>query len=133
MKHTLALSMIPVAVAWVAHTPAPTSKGYLGGEEIKPISTPVQIENITARRMDEGTFRGRWAAVAELPPTVVKEVHHLVVASNEVVEAGTVAHAPPAVPPSRQTMRRVSLRSDICSRHGQRKVMVGKYRWRCRR
>jgi len=28
--------------------------------------------------------------------------------------------------------RRAS-RGDICSRHGQRKVMVGKYRWRCRK
>jgi len=129
MKHTLALSMIPVAIAWVAH--APVSKGGFRGEEIKPISTPVQIENITARRMDEGSFRARWSAAAQLPPTI--EIHYV---TDHVVDAGAVAEAP-AAPPSRQlstvqTVRRVALRSDICSRHGMRRVNYGK-RWRCRR
>jgi hypothetical protein len=132
MKHTLALSMIPVAIAWAAHTPVPVSKGGFRGEEIKPISTPVQIENITARRMDEGSFRARWSAAAQLPPTI--EVHYV---TDHVVDAGAVAEAP-AAPPSRhtvqtvQTIRRVALRSDICSRHGMRRVNYGK-RWRCRR
>jgi hypothetical protein len=40
-------------------------------------------------------------------------------------------------PPRRRKVRakreRHASRGDVCSRHGQRKVMVGKYRWRCRR
>jgi hypothetical protein len=29
--------------------------------------------------------------------------------------------------------RRFAERGDVCSRHGMRKAMVGKYRWRCRK
>ena len=38
-------------------------------------------------------------------------------------------------PPRRRKAKatRHASRGDVCSRHGQRKVMVGKYRWRCRR
>jgi len=38
-------------------------------------------------------------------------------------------------PPRRRKVRAKRERhaGDVCSRHGQRKVMVGKYRWRCRR
>ena len=49
---------------------------------------------------------------------------------------------PPAVkqldPPEQPTVRRHRARkhaerSNICTRHNMKKVMVGKYRWRCRR
>jgi hypothetical protein len=139
MKIMLALGALPVAVIWIASTPRPAA--------VKA----VEVEGITARRMDEGTFRARWNGVSAMPPLreIVVEpvllVHH---------EAGTVASSPPAPPPSRhlgaariderQTVgatvsarphqtRTAALRTDICARHGQRKVMVGKYRWRCRR
>jgi len=35
--------------------------------------------------------------------------------------------------PSRIVRRTREARGDVCSRHHMRKVMVGKYRWRCRR
>jgi hypothetical protein len=78
---------------------------------------PVPVEGITARRMDEGTFRVRWAAAGELPPaTVIHEV------PAEAVR----------VPPPARIVKRAALRLDICARHGMRKVSYGK-RWRCRR
>jgi hypothetical protein len=138
MKHTLALSMIPVVVAWVA-APRPIAipiaiapSGVFSAAIIEPKNTPVQIENITARRSDSDTFRLRWSAAAELPPAI--EVHYV---TDHVVDAGTVALIPPAPPPSRQLseprqMKRVALQTNVCTRHGMRKVQVGK-RWRCRR
>jgi len=144
MKHTLALSMIPMVVAWVA-TPKPV---VFPAAEIAVKNT--MSEGITARRADSDTFRLRWSAAAELPPAI--EVHYV---SDRVVDAETVALSPPAPPPSRQPegaariderqtvgatvsarphqVRRVALQTNVCTRHGQRKVMVGKYRWRCRR
>jgi len=131
MKHTLALSMIPAVLAWAAHTPAPLSKGYFSAAAIEVKTT--LPENITARRMDEDTFRLRWSGVAAMPPAI--EVHYV---RDDVVDAGTVALLPPAPPPSRQlsaqsALRNVrTMRTDICHKHGMRRVNYGK-RWRCRR
>ena len=100
------------------------------------VATPVVAEGIREQRQDEHTFALRWRPVADMPPTVVKEVHHLVlVASDEVVSAVSgVAESPQQgnAATSRHRTRRVSLRTDVCARHGMRKVTVGK-RWRCRR
>jgi len=35
-------------------------------------------------------------------------------------------------PPRRRARERPGRRGDLCQRHGLRKVMVGRYRWRCR-
>ena len=143
MKHTLALSMIPVVLAWAG---APKPIVFPAAEIAVKNTMP---EGVTARRADSDTFRLRWSAVAELPPAI--EVHYV---SDRVVDAETVASEPPAPPPSRQLegvariderqtvgatvsarphqVRKAALRSDVCSRHGMRKVQYGK-RWRCRR
>ena len=51
------------------------------------------------------------------------------------VDVAEIAHPlPVARPPASIRHRYVQRRSgDVCSRHNMRKVMVGKYRWRCRR
>ena len=90
------------------------------------VPKPVQVEGVTARRMDADTFRRRWPM--DLPtPTVIHEVP---------VPAVAAAAATPAPRPAR-IVRRASLRtSDVCARHGLAKVEVirGKWKgWRCRR
>jgi len=128
MKYALALSMIPVAIAWVA---APKLAPVIFSAPEIAVKN-ITSEGVTARRMDEDTFRLRWSGVAAMPPAI--EVHYV---ADNVVNAGTAAE-PPAIAPSRhtvqtvQTVRRVALRSNVCSQHGMRRVTVGK-RWRCRR
>lgn len=127
MRYTFALAAMPVVVIW-ATTPRPS---------LPLAAKAVEVENIREQRMDENTFRRRWSPVADMPATTIREVHYLVVGGEEASQhtvVGTVpGQAVDAPPMPRHRLRSVSLRSDICARHGQRKVMVGKYRWRCRR
>jgi hypothetical protein len=123
MRIVAAFSAIPAAVMWAA-TPAPSPP-------VK-VQSP-QIESITARRMDEGTFHLRWLPVNTMPPMSVREVRHeyLVVGGGDVV-ANTVPGQTSTHPPPRHRTARVALRMDVCVRHGMRRVNYGK-RWRCRR
>ncbi|RPI46979.1 MAG: hypothetical protein EHM67_00425 [Hyphomicrobiaceae bacterium] len=57
-----------------------------------------------------------------------------------VVQTAEVAHPPPVArpeiepePPRRRSIRYQHRSGDICGRHKMRKVMVGRYKWRCRR
>jgi len=100
----------------------------------------VATEGVSARRMDEGTFRVRWMPVNDMPATTVTEVHYLVVSGSEqAVEGekvvGTVSGAGDirTAPPSRHRLRSRSASLDVCARHGQRRVMLDRYRWKCRR
>ena len=51
---------------------------------------------------------------------------------GEAVVAGTVTGAVGNEPP-RHRLRSRSASLDICARHNMRRVMVGRYKWRCRR
>lgn len=116
---TQILAMLPLGVfGMVAIAPPPAPP-------IAPV--PVQLEGVTARRMDETTFRRRWPA--DLPPmTEIREV-----------PVPAVAAAATAAPrPARRIVRRASLRtSDVCARHNMRKQYYtgrgGWQHWRCRR
>ena len=100
------------------------------------VATPVVAEGIREQRQDEHTFALRWRPVVDMPPTVETRHEPLLLVSHDPVGAArtderqTVGATASARP---RQYRRVSLRADVCARHGQRKVMVGKYRWRCRR
>jgi hypothetical protein len=113
MRYVLALGAIP-AVMWAA-TPSISP----------PVAKSVTAEGVREQRQDDHTFALRWRPVADMPPTIITEVHYLLVASQEVV--GTVpGFAAPQPSP------RHRLRANVCARHGMRRVNYGK-RWRCRR
>ena len=66
MKYPIILAAIPVAI-WVA---TPSSKPPIAAKVVEP-------EGITARRMDEGTFRLRWLPVGDMPVyTLRKKTGH---------------------------------------------------------
>jgi hypothetical protein len=140
--HTVVIILIALTVlVWVAW-PAPSP----------PIAVKaVATEGVREQRMD--AFRSRWLPVvmlqsayawdepewitayrqAALPATVdlARGGDATADSSHKPVETGPVVIAKP--PPAR-TVRRAALRtSNVCARHGMRKVMVGRYRWRCRR
>jgi hypothetical protein len=95
---------------------------FLSGRPVTPepvlFMKPVPIEGITAKRMQD-TFARRFAVLPEGGDAIAERVET------------KPAVASPALPPAR-IVRRVSLRRDVCARHGMRKVTYGK-RWRCRR
>ena len=100
------------------------------------VPTLVQTEGVTERRQDEGTFRGRWSPVSDMPPATEVRYRTPQPVDGEAVVAGTVTGAayPPTALPSRHRLRSRSASLDICGRHGMRKVMVrGGKSWRCRR
>lgn len=143
MRYSFALAAIPVAV-W-AVWPAPS----------QPIAVrAVATEGVTARRLDEGSFRARWSPTIELmsgrlvhtvaPVTVRNGPASPTARWMDLPEAGSVSnattgksearearHVSRPLPPARTT-RYASLGRDICARHKMRKVHYGK-RWRCRR
>jgi len=123
MRASILLATIPMIV--FAITGTGKSKA-----PIKPMA--VATEGVTAHRMDDQTFRRRWAPLQDVPPaTEVRYVREDVVSTV----SGAVKSAPQPVPPSRHrlAMRSKPARLDLCARHNMRKVMVGRYRWRCRR
>ena len=100
---------------------------------------PVRTENVRVIRMDATTFRGRWMPINDMPPaTVIHEVHEVKggdALSQELTGKPVVAAARPS-PPAARIVRRASLRQDICTRHGLRRVTYsvhGYQHWRCRR
>jgi len=101
---------------------------FLSNKPVAPepvFMKPVPIENITARRSDVGTFRARWRPVVDLAPaTVIHEV--------PVEAAAASPQTAGKAPPPARLVRRAALRTDVCARHGMRKVTYGR-RWRCRR
>jgi len=113
MRYTLTLAALPLPLLLWSAWPA------------QPIVVrAVATEGVRAQRMDDSTFSLRWSGVNALAPaTVVWEVP---------VETVSVRPQPP---PAR-LVRRASLRTDVCARHGMRRVTVmrGKWQgWRCRR
>jgi len=114
---------------------------------IVPIA--VMTEGVREQRQDSETFRYRFDAALALPPMIeIREVRrdrtnsssnsttvgrNAEMAGDPVSEAA--AFSPPAPQPSRHRFRLRSrpVKMDICAAHRMRRVMVGKYRWRCRR
>jgi len=95
-----------------------------GGYALKP-SAPkrVEAEGIRAQRMDTDTFRYRYGPVGDMPPTVETRLEPLLLGDAEERPA----------PTPRLRAVRVAQTYSVCTRHGMRKVMVGRYKWRCRR
>ena len=108
----------------------------------------VRTEGVRVIRMDSVTFRARWSPVVDMPVTerltpqmeqqkltsVVRYRTQTVADGGERdAVAGTVTGAVVSEPPPRHRMRSRPVSLDICARHGQHKVMVGRYKWRCRR
>jgi hypothetical protein len=116
MRYAIALAAIPLPLLMWAAWP----------KAAQPITVrAVATEGVRAVRMDDSTFRARWSGVNALAPaTVVREVP---------VEVVSVR---PQSPPAVRIVRRASLRSDVCAKHGMRRVVVMRGRWqgwRCRR
>jgi len=75
--------------------------------------------------MDATTFRGRWMPINDMPPaTVIHEVQLKGgdALSQELTGKPVVAAAKPS-PPAARIVRGASLRpTDVCARHGLRRV-----------
>lgn len=129
LRASIMLATIPVivfAITGVGKSNAPIAQ--------KPVAT----EGITARRIDDNTFRRRWAPLQDVPPaTEVRYVRNATPEGSAIVASAVseAAVSPPALRPSRHRlfMRTKPARLDVCQRHNMHKMMVGKYRWRCRR
>jgi len=99
---------------------------------------PVRTEGVRMIRMDDATFRRRWAPLQDLPPAM--QVHY---AREEVVGAvsgAAVSQVPQPDQPSRhrrRLLRSKPVRLDVCARHGMKRVNYtrpnGWAYWRCRR
>ena len=130
MRVILALAALPLAVFALAprapaRLPAPRAPA------------PVVSESVHIIPLDARSFNARWwpdqaptaIRVKTMPVRVLTDEKP----SEPVVEpAETTASLPPPV----HAMKRAALQTDICARHGMRKVDVvrGKWKgWRCRR
>jgi hypothetical protein len=129
MRVSLALAALPLVVfALAPRVPVRTSA---------PLApTPVVSEGVRVIPLDGRSFDARWWP--DMPTTVRVRTVPVRVLTNEkpgglVAEPAEMSAAP--LLPAR-TMRRAALQTDICARHGMRKVDVvrGKWKgWRCRR
>jgi len=99
---------------------------------------PVRTENVRVIRMDATTFRGRWMPINDMPPaTVIHEVKGGDALSQELTGKPVEVAASAPRPPAARIVKRASLRpTNVCARHGLRRVtysMRGYQHWRCRR
>ena len=123
MRSMILLSTIPLLVfgAVAVSRPAPPL----------PVK-PVRTETVRVVRMDAQTFRARWLPVNDMPPATQKGSDAPLVPTSAPV---AVDAKPP--PPAARIVRRAALRpTDICARHGLRRVTYtvrGYQHWRCRR
>jgi len=136
MKFMLILAAIPVLT-------------LSGGYALRPAMPvrAIEVEGVRAQRMDSNTFRHRYGPVADMPPAVETRLEPLLLVTHDPIEMRAREHSGQdrvgigtssanrsdgsrLVPASTY---RVSHSYSICSRHGMRKVYVGRYKWRCRR
>jgi hypothetical protein len=119
----IALGTLPLlvagAVALSRPAPRPSAPSAQSALRIIPLDTRTFGERWPANALpqDIRVQTTRIAAEIPLPP------------ARPAVDENA---ASPSPPPAR-IVRRAALRHDVCARHGQRKVMVGRYKWRCRR
>jgi len=122
LRASFMLATLPMIVFAVAGTSKP--------QPIVPIA--ITTEGVTARRLDDNTFSHRWHPINAMPPAIeIHEVRYV----PDVVSAvsGAAVSAPQPVMPSRHRLRTRPVRLDICRAHNMHRVMVGKYKWRCRK
>jgi hypothetical protein len=83
------------------------------------------------QRWDQGHWDEDSTVLAKGP----RLVQTTKIAPDAVVAAEVKELTPPEQPAHhyRKKVKRERTRSNVCSRHNMRKVMVGKYKWRCRR
>ena len=98
---------------------------------------PVATESVTARRSDVGTFHARWRPMYDMPPaTVIHEVQLKGGDAPQEITGKPVEAVVRPLPPAR-LVRRAALRpTDVCAKHGRKKVEVirGRWKgWRCQR
>ena len=132
MRVTLALAALPLVVfALAPRAPA---------RDLAPRAlTPVVSEGARVIPLDAQSFNARWWPDQAATSVRVKMVPVRVLTNEKPGEpvAGP-EETTAALPPPVHAMKRAALRShsDICARHGMRKVAVmrGKWKaWRCRR
>lgn len=109
-----------VAAAWCVASPRV--------EPVVMVARAVATEGVREQRIDNGTFRARWSSAAELPPMREIVQEPLLLVSHDPAPLMAAAGSPVRPPLS----RKVALHTDVCARHGMRRVHYGK-RWRCRR
>lgn len=88
------------------------------------------------------TFQSRWSdsatgapMEAPRPIRIIKTVRIPKPPAEPVEEVKEVEQpiGQPVVEQPVRNIRHRQTRSDVCRAHGMRKVMVGKYKWRCKR
>ena len=107
-----------------------------GGWALRPAppAQAVQVEGVRAQRADADTFRYRYAPTADMPLTVETKYEPLLLVDAEEKPTVQTVQTVRTVQPQRSNRStRVVHSYSICTRHGMRKVMVGRYKWRCRR
>ena len=78
------------------------------------------------------SLQERWGDVDKDSPPPIRIVKTIRI-TKEPVETVEVKEIEPPVQVVEKPQPRQVVRRDICSVHRMRKVMVGKYKWRCRR
>jgi hypothetical protein len=104
---------------------------------------PVPAEPIRVEAPEE-RFDRAWSDVmvpVALKKADMERIRTIPLAKPVITER--ITPAPVATPPMEEALdapapthrrRQVKTdRRDVCARHGQRKVMVGRYRWKCRK
>jgi hypothetical protein len=120
MRLVIVMAAIPAAVWAVSPKLSPPI-----------VAKTVTAENIREQRMDDSTFRTRFAPVADMPPARETVYEPLLLVSHEPVSRTAAGH--PVRPPLE---KKVALRLDVCARHHMRRVEIRRGRWtgwRCRR
>ena len=132
MRVTLALAALPLAVfALAPRVP------FRASAPLAP--TPVVSEGVRVIPLDARGFNARWWPDQAPTAVRVKTVPVRALTNEKPGKpVGEPAETTAALPPPVHAMKRAALRShsDICARHGMRKVDVvrGKWKgWRCRR
>lgn len=124
---TIALAAIPLVVFGAAAVSRPTA----------PLPViPVQVEGVRVIRMDATSFSGRWRPIYDMPPATV--IHQQKGDDALTQETGKPLATPARPPPAAvRNVKRASLHlTNICTRHGMRKVETvrGNWKgWRCRK
>jgi len=122
MKFMLILAAIPVLT-------------LSGGWALRP-APPVRVveaEGIRAQRMDSNTFRHRYGPVTDMPPAVETRLEPLLLVTHDPPAGAARMNERQTVGATVSVRSRVLTSYSICTRHGMHKVMVGRYKWRCRR
>lgn len=113
-KYMLLIGAVPVAVAFglIARGPPP----------VPPVEQPLPVQQVRIISVDVPSFEQRWRPVHTFPIPV--RVEKVLIKQEPAPE--------PVIEKPARIERVVRLKRDICTRHGMRKVQIGK-RWRCKR